>query len=336
MAADSDQNSEPDWLRNLPLRSEEIGFAPDELIKCTACGKANAPNRNSCLYCGVAVEGVEIEQQLDIREPESWEKGFNVVVVDAAGADTDGAAARFGSLMESERAALTTILNAGKIVPLLRVDSESQALAASDTLAEFGIRTIVVPDESLEPSSPPTRLRSIDFESGELKLELFNLGETRSLNSDELALVVPGRIFQTRSESIEKRKRRGAKTLGESEISSDEPVIDIYSRSDPTGWRIPARGFDFSCLGSKKTLIAAENMTTLASKLAEFSSSAKFVDDYVKLRPLLEFSWPSETRRATHHVALRKKDVANVFTSNNVMQFTKYSRLQWHLYEKKV
>ncbi len=302
MAGDSEQNSEPDWLRNLPLRSEEIGFAPDQLIKCTACGKANAPNRNSCLYCGVAVEGVEIEPQLDLREPESWENGFSVIMVDAAGADTDGAAVRLASLIGSDKTVLITIFDAEQIVPVMRVDSDAQALAVANMLAEFGIRTIVVPDESLDPSSPPTRLRSINFGSGELELGLFNLPETRSLESDELALVVLGRIFHARNESLEKRKRRGAQTLSESEMSSDEPVIDIYSRSDPKGWRIPASGFDFSCLGSGKKLIAAENMTMLASKLAEFSSSAKFVEDYVKLRPILEFSWPSETRRDTHHV----------------------------------
>src|SRR6187549_3439501 len=91
MVDEVDQNAEPDWLRNLPLRSEEIGFAPDELVACAECGKPNAPNRGTCLYCGAKREGFAGDEKLEIRELEDWENGFNVILLDTGEADVEKA-----------------------------------------------------------------------------------------------------------------------------------------------------------------------------------------------------------------------------------------------------
>jgi hypothetical protein len=176
----------------------------------------------------------------------------------------------------------------------------------------------------------------LSFEGEELKLELFSNGEIRSLMNRELALIVPGMIIERRTESVERRKLRGAKTVSETEMSSDEPVIDIYSNSEPAGWRIPATGFDFSCLGSAKSLIVSENMKRLAAKLVEFSPTATVVDDYMAVRSILEHAWPSEARKDSEVLGLKGKEFARRLTTTNSTQFTKYSRLQWQRYEKKV
>ncbi len=330
MASDSDQNPEPEWLRNLPLLSEEIGFSPEELVACGACGKANAPNRPACLYCGTALEQSGITR-FEIREPEGWESGFNVVVIETSDADLDRAAVHMASLLRTERDVMSSILTAGAALPLARVESESQAKGVAEKLAELGIKTMIVADDSLHPKSPPARLRSIVFEGDKLNLELFNGSGIRSLERNELALIVPGIILEARAESIEKRKLRGSKTLSETETSTDGLVIDIYSRNDPTGRRIPASGFDFSCLGSDKSLTVVENMRKLVARLADFSPSAKLIQDYARVRLILEYAWPSESKRESQHIKLSRKEVSNVFTSSNVTQLTKYSRLQWRL-----
>ena len=330
MASDSDQNPEPEWLRNLPLRSEDVGFSAEQLVACAACGKANAPNRPSCLYCGTSFEGVGITRY-DIREPESWENGFNVVVTDVSGANLDRAAVELASLLRTEPDVMISILTAGASLPVARVETENQASGLVEKLTELGISAAIVADDSLHPSSPPARLKSIIFEDDELKLELFNGSEIRSIERRELVLIVPGIILEARAESIEKRKLRGSKTLSETEISSDVGVIDIYSRNDPTGRRIPSSGFDFSCLGSEKSLTVAENMKKLTARLVEFSPSAKLVEDYARVRLMLEYAWPSESKRESQHLGLSRKQISNVFTSNNVTQLTKYSRLQWQL-----
>ena len=335
MASDDDKNLGSERLRDLPLRSGEIGFSPDEMVSCPACGKANAPNRPACLYCGTTLGNRGITR-LDIRVPDGWENGFNVVVIDTRGADLGRAAVHLASLLGMERAAMTSILSAGKELPLARVESENQAKGIAEKLNELGIRTMIVEDESLHPASPPTRLRAIVFDGGSLKLELFNGSEIRSLGRDDLVLIVPGIILEVRAESVEKRKLRGSKTLQETETSSDGFVIDIYSRNDPIGRRIPSSGFDFSCLGSEKSLTVAENMKKLTARLAEFSPSAKVVDDYARVRSLLEHAWPSDSKRESQHLGVGRKVISKVLASNNLAQLTKYSRLQWRLYEEKV
>ena len=37
----------------MPVRTEIIAFAAEEMESCGRCGKANPPNRASCLYCAV-------------------------------------------------------------------------------------------------------------------------------------------------------------------------------------------------------------------------------------------------------------------------------------------
>lgn len=333
MGGDSDQNNEPEWLRNLPLRSEEIGFSQGQMVACKRCGKANPPNREVCLYCGIGLGGRNAK--LDIRKLETWENGFNVVV-DASDADIDRAAGSLASMLGMERDALKSILTAGKKIPLSRVGSESQALGVSEKLEGFGIKTMIVPDASLQPTVPPTRLRTLSFDGGVLRLEHFNLGNVESLERDELILIVPGVILEGRTESVEKRKRSESKVLHETETSSDQPVIDIYAKSDPVGWRIPAAGFDFSCLGPEKSLIVAQNMKRLISKLVEFAPDATRVDEYERVHSILEYTWPSESRKDIQPRSAARKEVSNVFITNNLIQFTKYSRLQWRLYEKEI
>jgi hypothetical protein len=263
------------------------------------------------------------------------------VVTDSRGADRGPAAVELASLLRTEADVMLSILSAGEPLPLARVESEDQASGVVERLRELGIEAMIVSDDSLHPASPPARLKSIVFDDDKLKLELFNGSEIRSIERGELALIVPGMILEARAESIEKRKLRGSKTISETETSSDMRVIDIYSRNDPTGRRIPSSGFDFSCLGAEKSLTVADNMKKLTARLAEFSPSAKLVEDYARVRLTLEYAWPSESKHESQHLGLSRKQVSNVFTSNNATQLTRYSRLQWQLfsggfYEEKV
>ncbi|MEO8042384.1 MAG: hypothetical protein ABI646_07235 [Acidobacteriota bacterium] len=335
MTGDSDQNIEPEWLRKLPLRSEEPGFSPDQLIKCEACGKANAPNRVACLYCGAGIHGTTITR-FDIEVPESWENGYNIILGDTPDAELEPAAIQIASMLGAETETVSTILAEGGGLPLARVKKESQAAAVSAKLAEFEIKSMIVADESLHAASAPTRLRSITFEGNSIRLELFNRGRFELLESSELMLVIPGVLLQGKTESVERRKRRGTKTLREAEMSSDEPVLDIYSVREPNGWRIRASGFDFSCLDADKSLIVGENMKKLTAKLIEFSPTTRVIADYSKISSILEYAWPSESRRDTLALGLNRKEVSNVFTTNNTLQFNRYSRLQWQLYEKEL
>jgi hypothetical protein len=330
----SDSTIKDDWLRDLPLRSEEIGFSADQMVACVKCGKANGPNRAACLYCGVDLVGVSVEKKRDVRQLESWESGSNLVVTNARAADIDGASVSLASLLGIEPACIKAILRSRTPVPIARVESDDVASYLAEKLAAFQIETRIVSDLSLSVSSPPVRLRAVTFEEDELLLHLFNQSEVIRLRRDDLVLIVAGVVFEGRTEAVEKRKRGTTKTISETQTSSDVPVIDIYSRHDPQGWRVTSHGFDFSCLGAGKSLLVVENLESLVAKLIEIAPHAKLVDDYVNDRPLLEHCWPSESRKDVfgfQRSGFARKDLSSVFTTSNAVQLTRYSRMHWHL-----
>jgi len=329
MPTDENTNDELEWIRNLPIRSEEIGFAPDELINCKKCGKPNGPNRAACIYCGDVIDATKLTK-LDARELESWENGFNVIVLRSASADIDRAIDTCATLLGEDRETWRSMFDAAHTVPIARLESNDQAALLSEKLDESGIVTRIVSDELLQTTVPHVRLRSITFQDEGIDLENFNLGDIEFLKYDDLALIVCGTMLNERAETV-KKKGRKAKTVRETLTTSDEQFIDIYTRANTIGWRIGPSGFDFSCLGPQKTLLVAENLKSLTTKLVELSPGTKIVDDYETVRPVLESCWPSGTSRDVDRGRYGSKQVAKLLATDNTLQMTKYSRLHWHL-----
>ncbi|MCA1558250.1 MAG: hypothetical protein LC731_06900, partial [Acidobacteria bacterium] len=103
------------------------------------------------------------------------------------------------------------------------------------------------------------------------------------------------------------------------------------TRASRTGWRVASDSFDFSCLAERKGLIAAQNFATLIEVLRERSPNMHVDDSYNRLRHALAPVWPPEER--TESKGLRRErpgrlNVEAVMTSDNEMQFTRYSRLR--------
>jgi hypothetical protein len=147
-------------------------------------------------------------------------------------------------------------------------------------LREKGLTVSIVSDEKLAADVLPTRLRGLEFDGERLLLILFNTSEIVEIQREDLILIVSGAIYERKTESVEKRKKGENKILDASETTSDESLIDIYSREYTNGYRILAKGFDFSSLEAEKGMIATENMKKLAAKLWEFAPNAKFDNDY--------------------------------------------------------
>ena len=333
MEENADNTLDPEWLKNLPLRSEEIGFPAEELIACGECGRRSAPDRPACMYCGAAINS-SASGRLEIREVESWENGYNVVVMPIDGSDNEAVACDLESVLRLSRELIAALLLSGKPFPIARAGTAEQASAISHLLTAHNLRSWTIRDSDLLLQAPPVRLRSLVFDGDNLRLNPFTDGDATVLHTEDLALLVSCVLLTERRESTEQKKRRSVITVDESNVSSDQPVIDIYSRTDPTGWRIPVNGFDFSTLGDEKSLLAHENMRRMAQRLREFASSARFVDDYLSVRSVLEVCWPTEHRkdtRAPRLVTFGPKKTTSVFTTDNTVQVTKYSRLQWHL-----
>ncbi len=332
MVDDTDNTSGKEFVRNIPVRSEEIGFSPADMIACSGCGKPNAPNRFACLYCGTPIAGTGGER-LNARELESWEKGFNVIAGGFAEADIRTAAPKLGALMAVDQAQIDAILLSKGRVPVARVEFAEQASAISNLLSEHGLDNRTIRDEDLILSGPPLRLRAVEFNDDHLILKPFGGGDPSLLRRVDLSVIVSCTLIKERRESIERKKRTSTTTVSESQVSADQPIIDLYSRKEPFGWRIPVSGFDFSSLGADKSLLAPENMSRLLSRLCSFSPGVRLVDDYVSVRSLLEHCWPTEHRKETNASQRQglMRNSTSVLSSDNLLQVTKYSRLQWHL-----
>ncbi|NOT47915.1 MAG: hypothetical protein HOP17_09245, partial [Acidobacteria bacterium] len=117
----------------------------------------------------------------------------------------------------------------------------------------------------------------------------------------------------------------------ETATSTDDLVVDLYGSADEQGWRIMAKGFDFSGLGSEKALLAGDNMTRLLGKIRTFASAAKFVDEYGQVAGALSAVWEVDRRKdfeGLNRIGIWKSGFSSVVSTSNLEQFSKYSRLQ--------
>ncbi len=334
------QNSE-ELLKDLPVQTENIAYGFDEMIVCGKCGRNNPPNRLKCLYCGAELEFSDEQNGFlkpVLRKLEAWEKGFNLIYLPKDLREIDEQKIKeISRITRTEREVLKKIFGAKKKLPLARAESQKEAEIVRQRFGEIGIETIILSDEKLNVENAPKRLRSLEFSDKIISLQIFNTDETVKFLLEDLTLIVIGAIFQKRIEATEKLSKKGENILlNATEIASDERLIDVYATGEDTGFRIEQKGFDFSCLGEEKSLLAAENIERLAKKLKAFAPQAKLVEDYKQLRAFLGTVWEITERKDSKGLVREnfgKFNLGNVTTVSNSEQFTKYSRMLKNIYE---
>ncbi|MEP6849810.1 MAG: hypothetical protein ABI999_13220 [Acidobacteriota bacterium] len=323
--------SAEDRLKEMPVQTENIAFSPDDMRTCTKCGRANPPNRLKCFYCAAAIEIAPdnlAQAKLVLRRLEIWEKGFNVVALSRQTRVNLPAAARELGL---ERDAAEKLFASNAEIPVARVEGQREANVLRLRLKNIGVETTVLADESLHLEKFPRRIRALEFKSDHIVATDFNTSEKFPIAASDVMLVVIGTMFETKTASIEKRKRNKSTLLDTTETSADESVIDLYTRQDSMGIRIYQSGFDFSCLGGNKGLLASENMPKLVRRLIMTCVNAKLDEKYAELQDALGLVWELETRKdyeGLRRSGFGKKDFGNVVTVDNHSQFNRYSRLR--------
>lgn len=321
---------------DLSLPQTELqGFAADQMLRCEECLRANPPTRVACLYCGKALpasEGHEAQAKPSLRQLEKWEQGYNCILIKSpAESLNDQTTAQAASLLRLGVADLNRIIQAPRPLPLARAATPDEAGLIQQSLSRLGLETMIVSDQTLAlEASPPRRLRTIELLENDLVVHP-TFGEGNRIPWGEIKLVIGGRLFAKQVETKE-RKRRGAEKqiLDARETTSDEAVLDIYTQSQDGGWRIMANNFDFSCLGERKTLLAAENFTTLVMLIKEHAPGAEHDLSYHNLRRSLELVWPSEQQTSSlgwRRDRAGKYSTGEVAITSNESQFTRYSRL---------
>ncbi|MCA1620115.1 MAG: hypothetical protein LC795_12560 [Acidobacteria bacterium] len=346
MAREEDEWAGTDGPGRLDAREPEAArpFAPEQMVACEECLRANPPTRPSCLYCGATLPSTPDAAALRrpvLKKLEEWEHGFNVVTLArAAGALTSEAAEEAASLLRLDTGGLKEIVLSGRAMPVARAASADEAWLIVERLRALGLNTEVFPDEVL--ARGPLRVRALEFEEDALVCRPGPEAELSRVPWCEVVLFVKGRVVSRRVEVAERRRGFSGRseTVETRELASDEAVLDIYTavgEEHPTsvgaaaGFRVMAGGFDYTCLGGDKRLLAAENFDTLFAALRARAPSAVCDEEYARLRPLLAEVWPSAER--TESLGLRRERAGRynteaVTTVSNGGQFTRYARLR--------
>ncbi|HKS10699.1 MAG TPA: hypothetical protein VJS13_14205 [Pyrinomonadaceae bacterium] len=311
--------------------SEPQGFTPDQMITCDECLRANPPTRINCLYCSVPLPTTESSVRLRkpiLRRPEKHQLGYNTIYLpgDALSGEAVREAATLLKLKEPE---LERILGEGVPLPLARTASREESDLISDRLQGLGFRIVTLADEGTIKS-----VRSMALEESRLVLNPDPKFEV-AVPWPNILLLVPARLIERRVEVKEVKSRRAEnEILDTSEFFSDQLVIDIYLSTHSETWRVSASGFDFSCLGSEKALVANENLMRMQRRLVAQATNARFDDSFNRLRPLLDLVWGPE--QETKSSGWRRErpgrlSLGMATINSNESQFTRYSRLLYYL-----
>ena len=330
-------------LTNNVDSTQARAFTASELVPCPSCSRANAPTRANCLYCG-AVLGISVEASpSDLSYPPAHaggsdfatgtapEKGTgeDVVHVVALPAWSDGreVSAETAQALNLAPPELNSLLSA-RVAPLYATTATEQAQAISDKLRSAGVEPATISDAQLNLANPPKQIAALAINNDALTASVRRAGERVSVPWNDVVLIVLGRLYFTTTE-VEQKRDKSQQVLDERQLTTDEAVLDIYSRADKTGWRIRAGSFDFSCLGAEKKLVAFENFRALADVLRRNGPHAVCDDSYVRIRAALNKVWPLEARAAAseRRRTLTREIKATATISDNELQFTRYSRL---------
>ena len=319
------------------FHSDARAYAQDELVACKTCERANPPTRTSCLYCGAALPVTEIAATLikpTLRPLESWEQGFNAILLPGEYDDSELTLKKVSELLRLEVENVKVAIASGRALPLARCASREEATLVQTRVSDMGLNVLIVADTDLD-SFPPKRVRTFALTDDALVVYPTGLDGTHSIPWRDITLMVVGRRIVRRLEVAERPdKKRGNEVVDSREMSTDSERLDLYSSHDNAAWRVAADNFDFSCLRERKSLMASKNFQTLADVLRGRAEFSDYDDSYFRVRQSLGLVWPLEER--TESLGLRKPrmgriNTGSVTTSDNEMQFTRYSRLLHHL-----
>jgi hypothetical protein len=316
--------------------SEPQGFTPDQMIRCDECLRANPPTRVACLYCSAPLPVTEESTRLRkpvLKPPEKHQTAYNNILLPVEREVTDEDVAQAADLVKLSTENLTRIVAEKVPLPVACTASREEAELVFNRLRDVSFPTIVLSDDELGASETSVkRIKSMSVNDEYATLQQAGTREQIEIRWRDIVLIVTGRLFTRRVEIQERKSRRTENEIVQSsEFSNDEAVIDFYTSTQPQTWRVNANGFDFSCLGGQKTLIANENISRLQQFIAAHAPQARVDDSYKRLRQMLELVWGSQQETQSSGWRRERPGRLSVGLStinSNEIQFTRYSRLQ--------
>ena len=339
MHKDNENVPLPNWTIDEPQDLTPAPFAPNQMVRCDECLRANPPTRVNCLYCAALLPRNETTANLQkpaLRPLEKWEQGYNNILLPPAANLTPADLADAADLLRLRPEDLTRILTSETPLPLARAATIDEAQLVQRRLSLLGIGSTIMPDaEPGTDGSGVVKVRALEIdESG---IYAYQTPEAPFIRVpwSEFVLLVVGRVIVKRVEIKERKGKRDENSiLDSSEFFADEIVADLYTRVQATPFRFAANSFDFSCLESNKGLLAGENIARLLQLFREYASGVEYDDSYNSVRKILEPVWPSEQQNESsgwRRDRPGKYSIGSIMELTNEMQFSRYSRLRHHL-----
>jgi hypothetical protein len=269
-----------------------------------------------------------------LRQPEKHQLGYNNILLPGpqVGAEivTDVAA-----LLKLATENMQELMSQGVPMPVARTASREEAELVTLRLRDLGLSCVTISDDELGlTDNIVKRVRAMSFDDSHVVI--YHSGsEQTSFEWSDVILILPARLIETTMEIKERLSRKKENEILETnEFFRDEVVIDFYTAAHSFTWRVGASGFDFSCLGNEKALVANENITRLQRLIVAKAVNARFDDSYQRVRNLLELVW--STQPETQSSGWRRErpgklSVGMATTKSNESQFTRYSRLRYCL-----
>ena len=317
--------------------SEPQGFSPDQMIRCEECLRANPPTRVICLYCVAPLPLTEASARLRkpvLRPPEKHQLGYNNILLPPDQAISAEVIAEAATLLKLSEENFQEILSHALPLPVARTASREEAELVSQRFQDLGLRSLMLSDLQLGlTENALKRVKSMILEDEYLVMQQSGAAEEVIVSWADVVLILSARLCETRFEVTERMTRKPEKEiLDTSEFFRDEAVIDFYTSAHEFTWRVSANGFDFSCLGNEKALVANENIGRLQRLMAAKALNAEVDDSYRRVRNALEFAWamqPETQSSGWRRERPGKLTVGMATTKSNESQFTRYSRLRY-------
>jgi hypothetical protein len=273
-----------------------------------------------------------------LRPPEKHQLGYNNILLPPDQVVAEDVINDAAKLLKLSPESVQGLMSQSVPMPVARTASREEAELVSARMRDLGLECLTMSDEDLGlafSENAVKRVRSMMFDDERVTIFQAGAAEVTEAAWADIVLIVPGRLFETRLEIKERTTRKTEnEILDTSEFFRDETVIDFYTVSHSSTWRVSASGFDFSCLGCEKALVANENIARLQRLIVSKAVNAHVDDSYARIRNLLELAWG--TQAETQSSGWRRErpgklSVGVATTRSNESQFTRYSRLRYLL-----
>ena len=165
--------------------------------------------------------------------PEKGTEGIVHVVALPARSNGSEVSAKTAQLLNLAPPELNSLLSA-RVAPLYATTATEQAQAISDKLRSVGVAPVMISDAQLNLTEPPKQVAALAMDNEALTASVRRAGERISVPWNDVVLIVLGRLYFTTTE-VEQKRDKSKQVLDERQLTTDEAVLDIYSRADDHG-----------------------------------------------------------------------------------------------------